>query len=56
MTTKAGMEVIQMNDDRTTFFAQGDTVLALTYDGATDAAFEYRTTYALMVHALSPSP
>lgn len=56
MTTKAGMEVIQMNDDRTTFFAQGDTVLALTYDGATDKAFEYRATYALMVNTLLPNP
>lgn len=52
-TTKGGYNALQTTDGLTTYIANGDSVLVVTYDLKSDAAYEYRTTYAMFINSLA---
>ena len=54
--TKNGLDAMQSADGLTTYVATDDTVLQVTYAVGSDASYEYRTTYAMLINSLIPPP
>ncbi len=50
--TKGGFEAMQTPDGLKTYLAAGDTVLLITYAVNSDTAYEYRTSYAMVLNSL----
>ncbi len=50
--TKSGIEGRQSEDGLTTYLPAGDSVLQITYDLNGDPAYEFRTSYAMVVNSL----
>lgn len=54
--TKNGLDAMQSADGLTTYVATDDIVLQVTYAVGSDASYEYRTTYAMLINSLIPPP
>ncbi len=54
--TKNGLDAMQSADGLTTYMATDDTILQVTYAVGSDASYEYRTTYAMLINSLIPPP